>query len=430
MNEKRDVFRGDVLIENGMISAVGEGLEKNAAGVDRVVSAEGCCVLPGFVQTHVHLCQTLFRGMAEEVGLDDWLGRIWQLEAAHDPDSLRSSAMLGCCELIRSGTTCVLDMGSVHHTDAVFDALMKSGMRAAAGKAMMDTGESVPPGLMESTNQSIEESLELFSRWHGAGEGRIGYAFAPRFMESCTEELLRAVSEKAVELGILVHSHASETRDELNDCKKNRGMTPVGYLSSIGVTGQNLVLAHCVHLEPDDFRILSESGTTVAHCPSSNLKLSSGIADIGRMVRSGVKISLGCDGAACNNNLDMVLEMRLASLLQSYLNRDGLPWASVFLEAATMGGARALGISDKIGSIEPGKRADVIAIDTSSAHTFCSESCDESSRLVFSGRGTDVSTVVIDGRVLLENGRFTSLDEEEVLAAGSRELKKLLSRCG
>ncbi len=430
MNDRREVLRGDVLVENGAVVSVGTNLEGGREKTGKVVDVGGCLVLPGFVQTHVHLCQTLFRGLAEEAGLDRWLSTVWRLEAAHDERSVHASAMLGCYELLRSGTTCLLDMGSVHHTDSVFEALVKSGIRAVGGKAMMDSGDAVPAGLRESTRESIDESLELHRRWNGVGDGRIGYAFAPRFMESCSEELLRTVAERAGKLGLLVHSHASETKDELDECKSERGLTPVGYLRSLDLTGRNLVLAHCVHLEPEDFSILNETGTTVAHCPSSNLKLSSGIADVGRMVRSAVEISLGCDGAACNNNLDMVLEMRLAALLQSYLNRDDFRWANLFLEAATIGGAKALGLGDVIGSIEPGKRADIIAIDVSGPHTFCEDSCEHSSRIVLSARGSDVTTAVVDGQVLLENRRLTRLDREELVASGSEELRKLLARSG
>ncbi|UCF79906.1 MAG: amidohydrolase family protein [Candidatus Eiseniibacteriota bacterium] len=429
MNRKREVLKGDVLVRDGAIAAVGRNLEAPGGQAERVINAEGCCVLPGFVQTHVHLCQTLFRGVVEDVGLGKWLDRIWKLEAAHDERSMYCSAMVGCCELLRSGTTCVLDMGSVHHTDEVFRALLESGIRAIGGKAMMDSGDAVPAGLRESTRESLEESLRLHSQWHGAGEGRIGYALAPRFMESCSEELLRRVSENAGELDLLVHSHSSETRDEVAACKAQRGLTPPAYLNSVGLAAGNVVLAHCVHLELDDLRILSETGTKVSHCPSSNLKLSSGIADIGGIVRAGVKISLGCDGAACNNNLDMLLEMRLASLLQSYLNRDDFPWASLFLEAATIRGAEALGKSQEIGSIEPGKRADIITVDLSSPHTLCGEDCEPSSRLVFSARGSDVQTVVVNGRVLLEEGRLVFTDEERLLAKSSEELAKLLARC-
>ena len=429
MNATREVFKGDVLVKDGIIAATGKVLQENSCRAERVIDVGGCYVLPGFVQTHVHLCQTLFKGQVEHVGLGKWLERIWSLEAAHDPLSMHFSAMLGCCELLRSGTTCILDMGSVHHEDEVFQALSESGVRAFAGKAMMDVGESVPAGLKESTRESVEETVSLVSRWHGKNGGRIQYAPAPRFMESCSEELLRAVSEKARELGLIIHSHASETKDELNRCKSEHGMSPIAFLDSLGLTGERVVLAHCVHLEGRDYGILSETQTRVAHCPSSNLKLSSGIADIGRMLRSGVSVSLGCDGAPCNNNLDVVSEMRQAALLQRYLNGDEFRWAQAFLEAATLGGARALGLSNAIGSIEPGKRADITAVDVSRAHAFCGEECDPAARIVFSAKGSDVRLVMVEGQVLVENGSLTKVDEEEIVAKSSEELKKLVARC-
>ncbi|MFH0777354.1 MAG: amidohydrolase family protein [Candidatus Eisenbacteria bacterium] len=429
---------------SGSVDCAGHG------GVVKVLDAGGCFVLPGFVQTHVHLCQTLFRGVVESVGLGNWLERIWKLEAAHDEDSMYCSAMLGCCELLRSGTTCILDMGSVHHTGQVFRALSESGLRGFGGKAMMDFGEGVPAGLMESTQQSLAESLSLHSRWHGSEGDRIRYAFAPRFLESCSPELLRAVTEKARQLGLLIHSHASETRDELESCKRTHGESPIAFLDSIGMSGTNVVLAHCVHLEPEDFDVLRDTRTVVSHCPSSNLKLSSGIADVGRMVRSGVRISLGCDGAPCNNNLDMFIEMRLAALLQRYLNRDELPWHDVFLEAATRGGAEALGLGDVLGSIEPGRRADIVVADVSQAHSFAGDigtggggrggtgrrdavagdAVNPSARVVFSSKGADVKDVIVDGRVVVQDGRLTAIDEKEIVARSREELKKLLSRAG
>lgn len=429
MNAKRDVFAGDVLIKDGIIAAVGGALQETFGSAGRVIDVGGCYVLPGFVQTHVHLCQTLFRGLVEYAGLGKWLERVWNLEAAHDPRSMYYSTLLGCCELLKSGTTCILDMGSVHHQEHVFRALSESGMRAFAGKAMMDCGDSVPAGLRESTRQSLEETLGLISHWHGANDGRIRYAPAPRFMESCSDELLRTVSEKARELGLLIHSHAAETEEELNNCRIKHGVSPVAFLHSIGLTGRHVVLAHCVHLETQDFGILSDTGTKVAHCPSSNLKLSSGIADVGRMLRSGVKVSLGCDGAPCNNNLDMITEMRLAALLQRYLNGDEFQWAQAVLEAATLGGAGALGLSDTIGSVEPDKKADITVIDVTRAHAFCGADCDPSARVVFSARGSDVKFVIVEGQVLVENGSLTKLDEQKIVAQSAEELKKLVVRC-
>ncbi len=431
MNPAREVLEGDVLIEAGRISRVGRNLGVGPARATAVteIDASKMYILPGFVQTHVHLCQTLFRGQAEGVELERWLKRIWALEAAHDSESMYWSAVLGCCELLKGGTTCVLDMGSVNNTGEVFRAISDTGMRAFAGKAMMDSGEHVPQGLLESMEQSVTGSLKLHSQWHGAAHDRIRYAFAPRFLESCSDELLVTVAQKAREMGILVHSHASETAQELEDCRNRHGKSPVAHLKSLGLTGPNLVLAHCVHLDDQDFAVLAETGTKVAHCPSSNLKLSSGIADVGRLARCGARVSIGCDGAPCNNNLDALHEMRTASLLQSYLNGDEQAWASVFLEAATIGGAEALGVSDTIGSIEPGKKADLIGIDMSGAHSFCGERCDPAARIVFSSRSSDVKLVVVDGRLLFRDNSFVGTREEEVVAGASSALERLLDRC-
>jgi len=428
MNRGRETFRGDVLVKDEIIAAVGEVSAEDAGRADRMIDVRGCYVLPGFVQTHVHLCQTLFRGQDEYACLARWLERIWNFEAAHDFRSMYYSTMLGCCELLKSGTTCILDMGSVHHEDQVFQALSESGMRAFGGKAMMDRGDNVPDGLRESTRDSIRETVDLISRWHGANGGRIHYAPAPRFMESCSKELLESVSEKARELDLLIHSHASETKEELDTCRAQHGMSPIAFLDSIGLTGKRVVLAHCVHLDDTDFEILKDTRTKIAHCPSSNLKLASGIADVGRMIRLGAKVSLGCDGAPCNNNLDMICEMRQAALLQRYLHGNEFEWGQIFLESATLGGAEALGLGEVIGSIEPGKRADIIAIDVSGAHTFCGETCEPAERIVYSAKGSDVKFVMVDGRVLVENGTLVELDEEKIVAKSSEEFTKLLAR--
>ncbi len=439
MNPSRDVLKCDVLIQNGVIAGVGQNMpwtaRRPAGGLGvRTLDVTGCYVLPGFVQTHVHLCQTLFKGQAEGVALSDWLKRIWTLEAAHDPESMRASAALGCHELLKSGTTCVLDMGSVHYTDQVFEAVRASGIRAFCGKAMMDAGDHVPSGLSETTDESVSEALRLHSRWHGAEGGRLKYAFAPRFLESCSEELLRGLARTAGEMGLLVHSHASETAAELESCRALRGVSPVKYMQSLGLTRPNLVLAHCIHLDEDDFRILAESGVKVAHCPSCNLKLSSGIADVDRLVRSGASVSLGADGAACNNNLDMFREMRAAALLQSYKNGSGHDWAGLFLEAATIGGAKALGVGDVVGSIEAGKKADVIVIDASKEHVFGGADCDPATRIVFSASSSDVKHAFVDGRQLVAAGEIQQSlhggsSTREVTMNASRALEKLLARC-
>src|SRR5918911_3891375 len=418
MDAADKVLDGDVLVRGRRIEAVGGDLSDVAADV--TVDARGCAVLPGFVQTHVHLCQTLFRGAADDLSLLDWLKkRVWPLEAAHDPASLRASARLGVAEMIRGGTTCALTMETVRHTGEVFRAVEESGFRATVGKCMMDKGEGVPRGLREETEDSIEQSLALIEEWHGRDGGRVRGCLAPRFAVSCTEGLLRRVAALARERGVMIHTHASENRSEIELVERETGMRNVEYLDSLGVAGPHVLLAHCVHLDENEVGLLASKGTHVAHCPSSNMKLGSGVAPVSEMLARGVSVSLGADGAPCNNRLDMFTEMRSAALLQKVSRgAEALPAATV-LHMATRGGARALGLEGEIGSIEAGKRADLTVVDLERLHT--TPRPEVVSTIVYAAEAADVRDVLIDGRVVLRDGQLTTLDEREVMAEATRQ---------
>ena len=361
MDAAETVVAGDVFVRGGRVEAVGDA---PSASADVTIDARGCAVLPGFVQTHVHLCQTLFRGAADDLPLLDWLKRrVWPMEAAHDADSLRASARLGVAEMIRGGTTCALTMETVRHTEEVFRVVEESGFRATVGKCMMDKGEEVPAGLREEAEDSVRESLALLERWHGRAGGRVRYCFAPRFAVSCTRGLLERVAVLARERGVMIHTHASENRSEIELVERETGLGNVEYLDALGVSGPHVLLAHCVHVGADEMRLLASKGTHVAHCPSSNMKLGSGVAPVTEMLEGGVSVSLGADGAPCNNRLDMFTEMRTAALLQKVSRgADALPAARV-LRMATRGGARALGLEGEVGSLEVGKRGDVVLLD-------------------------------------------------------------------
>src|ERR1051326_1213543 len=312
LDEANRIIRGDLLIAHGRIVALGE-TEQSA---DVVIDASQCAVIPGFVQTHIHLCQTLFRGAADDLALIDWLKkRVWPMEAAHTAASIAASARLGIAELIKGGTTCALTMETVNHTSEVFKVVEETGFRATVGKCMMDKGDEMPAALQEQTAESIEASVALLEEWHGRADGRIRYCFAPRFAISCTRELLEKVAELARARGVMVHTHASENRTECAMIEADTGLRNIAYLDSVGVTGRHVALAHCVHLSNDEIRILKTTETNVAHCPSSNMKLGSGIAPITQLLDEGVLVSLGADGAACNNRLDMFTEMRRGALL-------------------------------------------------------------------------------------------------------------------
>lgn len=420
---------GDLWISAGRIVALGPGVRPPPGRAHRVLDARGCAVVPGFVQTHVHLCQTLFRGMADDMPLLEWLKqRIWPFEAAHDPDSLRASAMLGVTELLRGGTTTVLDMGTVHHHDAVFEVLRDTGIRAVSGKAMMDDGVDVPAGLRETTAQSLTESERLCDRWHGAENGRLRYAFSPRFILTSTEALVRATVALARSRGAIMHTHASEHAGERDVVRARYGKDDVEVLADWGLAGRDVVLAHAVQLTAAQRKEVSRLGTRVTHCPSANMKLGSGVAKVRAMRRAGVVVGLGADGAACNNNLDALVEVRHAALLARRLGRtDALPTRSV-LRMATLDGARALGLDGEIGSLEVGKRADVTVVDLTGPH--CEPGGDVFSRLVYAAQTRDVRHVVVDGVVRVRDGELTGIDPREVTARARAEARRLVARSG
>src|SRR5258705_11027846 len=351
------------------------------------------------------------------------------MEAAHDVASIKASARLGVAELIKGGTTCALTMETVNHTEEVFLVVEESGFRATVGKCMMDKGDDVPAALHENTDASIDESLALLTTWHGKADGRIGYCFAPRFALSCTSELLSRVGKLAREHGCIVHTHASENRNECELVESETGLRNVSYLDSLGLSGRHVVLAHCVHLDAAEFRILANTRTNVAHCPSSNLKLGSGIAEIAKMLDQGISVSLGADGAACNNRLDMFTEMRSMALLQKAMHGPEAIPARQALRIATIEGAKALGFEKEIGTLQIGKRADVVVVRLDSLHSS-PHSEDPASALVYSAQPADVRSVVIDGQVVMKDGVLLTLDEESVMQNSRQEGTELVRRAG
>ncbi|MCI0389514.1 MAG: 5'-deoxyadenosine deaminase [Acidobacteria bacterium] len=419
------IFEGSVAIDQGRIVAVEpSGAASFNIVFDDVIDGRGRALLPGFVQTHIHLCQTLFRGAADDLELIDWLKqRVWPMEAAHTPESLYASARLGIAELIKGGTTCALTMETVNHTESVFRAVEETGFRATVGKCMMDQGNGVPAALNEETEDSISESLDLLKRWNGRADGRIRYCFAPRFAVSCTRELLNRVAMLSRELGVMVHTHASENRDEIAMVERATGKRNIEYLRDVGLTAPHVVLAHCVHLDDSEMEILRSTGAHVAHCPSSNLKLASGIARVAEMLDRGVSVSLGADGAPCNNRLDMFTEMRTAALLQKVLHGSRTLPAETALRMATINGARALGLADQIGSVEVGKRADLQLINLNRLHT--TPQPDPISTIVYAAEASDVGAVLIEGQIVMRDRELLTLNERDVIAKATDEAQQL-----
>jgi 5-methylthioadenosine/S-adenosylhomocysteine deaminase len=411
LNDRWDVIDGDVSIRDGRIAAIGPNLTGHH---ERVVEARGGYVLPGLIQTHIHLCQTLFRGYADDLALMDWLRtRVWPMEAAHTPATLRAATWLATTELLSSGTTAVLTMETVHDTDVVFEAVAESGLRATIGKCMMDFDAQVPRRLQEETQHSIDESVAIRARWDGAANGRLHAAFAPRFAVSCSRDLLEAVASLSDQHHALVHTHASESREEIAIVQKATGArTNIEYLASVRLASPHLCAAHCVWVDDRDQQLLADHDIKVMHCPGSNLKLGSGIAPVPEMRARGITVSLGADGAACNNRLDMFEEMRLAAVLQAMRKEPGILPARDVLWMATRAGARTLGLEDEIGSLEVGKRADVIVVDRDRPHL--APGPDPYSTLVYAVRGSDVRTTIVDGALLVDEFAPVRVDRREI----------------
>ena len=425
MNERFDVAKLDVAIEDGRIIGVGPKL--STRGADMVIEAKGLVLMPGFVQAHVHLCQTLFRAQADDMVLLDWLReRIWPMERALEADDMRAAARLGLSELLLSGTTGILDMGTVRHADVLFEEAARSGIRYVGGKCLMDVGQGYPAGLRETTESAIDESVTLCERWHGAADGRLRYAFSPRFALSCSEHAMKMCAANARAHGAMLHTHASENSEEIELVRERSGKSNIEYLHSLGLTGPDVVLAHGVWLSAEERRILRDTKTRLAHCPSSNLKLASGIARIDELLQMDIHIALGADGAACNNGLDAFMEMRLAAILHKVRGGPTAIPARKALHMATRAGSQALGLEDA-GIIAPGMRADVVLLDLHKPHVY-PDIGDLTSRVVYSARPTDVHSVIIDGRVVVREGQLLTLDVNKTLRDARAAAKRVATR--
>lgn len=429
MNAQREVLQGDLLVEESRIRAVGGVIEHPA---DKVIDLHGNVIIPGLIQTHIHLCQTLFRGQADDLELLDWLKlKIWPLEGGHDPQSIFDSALLGIGELFLGGTTTIVDMETVHHTEHAFQAILTSGIRAISGKIMMDDPNAdIPTSLREATRDSLQESQDLYDKYSGKGKGLLEVAYSPRFVISCTDTLLTEVSKYARENKAFVHTHASENRGEIQVVEQTRGMRNIVYLDKVGLTGPRLILAHCIWLDEIEKELLIQSKTKIVHCPSSNLKLASGIAPIPELLARGAEVSLGADGAPCNNNLDAFQEMRHAALIQKPLHGPTCMPASKVFELATLGGAKALGKEGEIGSLEVGKKADLAVISLRGLHTWPNENVDIYVQLVYQAQSTDIRLTMIDGKIVMQDRKLVTIDEQYLKRTSMKSLRRVLKRVG
>ncbi len=417
-------FVGDILVEDGIIKEVKRGICVD--GVE-IVNCENKVVLPGLVQSHIHLAQVLFRGLAEDMKLLEWLEkRIYKLEAAHTPESLYWSSILGIVELVRCGTTGIIDIGCARYPEAIVSAMIESGIRGYTGRMLLDVS-NVPKELTGSTDKVIFEAVELVEKYHKKGDLRIGILFAPRFSLACSDELLKLLPELANKYDTILQTHAAETIDENDFTLKTKSATNIEYLESVGFLTERTSIVHAIWVNPNETRIMKEKGVSVVTCPTTNLKLGSGIAPLEDYRKLGINIGIGADGAPCNNMLDIFNELRLASLLQKVkYGPDALP-AKEVLKFSTANAQKLLRMP--VGTLEPGKEADIILLSLDNKpHSNPKLITDIYTRIIYESKSSDVTDVFVKGVQLLKNGNLTFIDENKVIEKANSELKKLLDR--
>ena len=405
-----------LLIKDDLIAEISDEIDDSNA--DKIIDAEGKILLPGLINTHTHLSMTLFRGLADDLSLDSWLNdHIWPMEANLNGDYCYIGALLGAVELIKSGTTTFSDM--YFYMEDVARAVDDAGIRAVLSYGMIDFGDA------ERREAEIKENMALFEACNGMADGRIKVFFGPHSPYTASEELLVKVRELADEHNIGIHIHVSETQKEINDSLDERGIRPFEYLEKIGFLGPDVVAAHCVWLSDEEIEIIKKHGVKVSHNPCSNMKLASGVAPVSKLIENDICVSIGTDGASSNNNLDLIEELKTASLLQKVSTLDPKVLTSdEAIEMATIKGAEALGLDDEIGSIEVGKKADIILIDTNSAN-MVPDSSSLSSNVIYSANGSNVDTTICNGKILMENKKLTTLDEDEIYAKAKQAIKEL-----
>ncbi len=399
------IFNGCVGVSDGKITYVGS--HRPTVPVKRIIDCKGRILMPGLINTHAHTAMCLMRGYADDYKLDEWLyNKVLPVEARLDERAVLAGFRLGAAEMLRNGTTSISDM--YFFQPAVAKLALELGIRVSLSNAVVAID---PNGFDYKNDRSIVETIELMRYWHGAGDGRIRADVSIHAEYTSFPDVWRFMHEIAHEYGLITHLHLSETLSEHEECKKRYGKTPAQVFSDEGVFDSPVLAAHCVYIEPDDMDLMAQKGVSVSHCPVSNLKLASGLADIRAMILNGINVSLGTDGCCSNNSHDLFEEIKLAALLAKGLSKDPSAISAYqALKLATVNAAAAQGRAGQIGSIEEGYDADIILLDT--GHLNLTPIYDPVSAVVYSGRGADVCLTMVQGRILYENGAFSSVDIE------------------
>jgi len=415
MDGKRVIENGALAIKDGRITFVGRSLNTNGIKAEKTIDGHGKVALPGLVNCHTHVPMTLFRGLAEDQPLEKWLKEtIWPLEARLKPEDVYAGALLGCLEMIKSGTTCFADM--YFYEDMVARAVAESGLRGVLAEGIIEAGMS------ELGEETFSRSVDFVKNFDGYASERIKAMLGPHAAYSCSGELLLRVREKALELNVGVHTHLAESKAMLDE---TQNIGEVEFLDRIGFFDVRTLAAHCINLSRNDMKRLSARGVNVVHVPVANMKLGLGAAKVKALRSLGVNVCLGTDGPASNNTLDMFETMKVAALLQKHACRDPTALSAYeVLKMATVNGAKALGIADVAGTLEVGKKADIILIDLNKPHLKPLH--DIFASVVYSTRGSDVDTVIVDGKILMEKRQITTIDEASVIKKAEEKASHLL----
>ena len=404
------VLKPDGKVEVSNIFISGDKISKinnSTANADNCtfIDGRGKFAVPGFINAHTHASMTLLRSYSDDKALMDWLNKdIWPIEAKMNNRDIRAGAELAAVEMIKSGTTTFADMYGPN-MEEVAQVVEKSGMRGVLCRGLI--------GVFNG-DEKLATNVELFKNWHGAANGRIKVMFGPHAIYTCPPDYLKKVAKTAAELGAEIHIHMNETQDEINGCVKDYGKRPFEVVAETGLFDLGTLAAHCVYLSDNEIEIIKAKKIRVAHNPGSNMKLASGIAPVPRLLREGVIVGLGTDGASSNNNLDMLEEIKLAALLHKVdtLNPLEIP-AFEAVKMATEYGAAAVGI-ENIGKLEAGYKADIVLFDMSGADW---QPCyNPVSLMVYSANSSSVDTVIVDGKILMQNRELKTLDEEKIIA--------------
>ena len=415
LTSSEKVERTDIAIENDRIQSIGKAAE--GATFDRTIDGTGKLAIPGLVNAHTHAAMTLLRSYADDMNLMDWLNqKIWPIEAKMKREDIYWGSMLAAVEMIRSGTTTFADMYGPC-MEEVAKVVEESGLRGVLSQGLI--------GVAPNADEKLASNISLYKNCHGKAGGRITVMLGPHAIYTCPPEYLKKVSAAADELGCEIHIHMSETTTEVEGCMRDYGKRPFEVVEETGLFEHGTLAAHCVHLSDREIEIMKQHSIRMAHNPTSNMKLASGISPVMRLLKEGICVGLGTDGASSNNNLDMLEEVRMAALLGKMESLDPLAVpAHISVQMGTAFGAEAVGLSG-IGTIEAGKQADIVLIDMHGA-AWC-PNYQPISLLVYSANSSYVDTVMVAGKILMEHRELLTLDEERILYEASRCAKRLTS---